>query len=770
MRSENKSVEEFVSHPLIENDELENRSYQDHLVKKGLKDSTLITLPTGTGKTIVTLRISANRLHNFQDRNGVCLLLAPTKPLVEQHAETYKELLDISKDEIVVLSGEIKPKQRENIWKNPPSIIISTPQVIENDILSNRINLKNVIHLTFDECHRAKGDYAYTYIADKYTEQAEDKLITGLSASPGDSKEEILTVCDNINVTSIEVLSEDDDRVSPYIFNTNINQRRVEIDDEVLEIRDILQEVYKDRLKKLYKQDYIDTRSKTTSVGKLQRVRKNILNDIQKGDDNAYSAMSIWAEAMKISQGIKKIETQGVESFIRYYERIESETKSSDSSKASERLVSDPEIRKCVKKAQSYDGTYRKFQATLAEVVRTVDQEDGKVLIFAESRDTVECLYDFLGEHFEVSRLVGQSNKENSDGMTQKDQKEAISDFEKDNSDVLISTQVGEEGLDIPQVDLVLLYEPVTRGIEWIQRIGRTGRTAPGRVIILVAEKTRDVAMYYKTQNQLDNIKKDYENLKDIEDLSEEIENELREEEEQTDLFEFDSQNSSTNERKPVVYADSRELNSSVVKSLDTDDTVRVEIENNMSVGDFVVGPETVVERKSASDFYHTITSGDRDLFGQIKNMVNSYDESILILEEGHGKLYSMNIHKNAIQSAIASIICDFGVTVFETIDQDDTAEMIAQLAKRKQLNNETTVNPHGDKDTATIKDQQEYIVSSIEIIGPKTAQSLLDECGSVHDVFTATKEELMEAEDIGEKRANKIYNIIREEYDSGDR
>ena len=46
----------------------------------------------------------------------------------------------------------------------------------------------------------------------------------------------------------------------------------------------------------------------------------------------------------------------------------------------------------------------------------------------------------------------------------------------------LVATSIAEEGLDIPEVDLVVFYEPIPSEIRYIQRRGRTGRKTAGNV------------------------------------------------------------------------------------------------------------------------------------------------------------------------------------------------------------------------------------------------------------------------------------------------
>lgn len=755
------STKEFVNHNLIVEESIEKREYQDYLFEEAKDKSSLVVLPTGTGKTIVSLRITAERI---LENGGTSLLLAPTKPLVEQHYDTYMELLDIMDDEIVIFTGDTRPDERKEIWDSDPSVVIATPQVVENDIIAGRISFQNVTHLTIDECHRATGDYSYVYLAGKYKEQSNNSLITGLSASPGDNKEEILTICRNINVESINIITEDDPKIKDYTYETNIETRWVDIDDEILEIRDKIQDVYKSRLEKLYEEDYIDSRSKTVSQSKLHSARNSIQNDMQKGNSEAYQAMSIWAEAMKLNKAIETIETQGVDSFLEYYKRLESELNESDSSKAVERLVSDAKMQSAVEMARSYDSIYNKYDALKSELVTAVKINDGKALVFTKSRDTVESIVDLLSDDFEVNRLVGQTDKENSEGMKQSEQKESVRQFSNDEAEVLISTQIGEEGLDISEVDLVVFYEPASKGIEQIQRQGRTGRSQSGRVVMLIGNETRDVGMYYKSKNNVKQMKDDVSDLQEIGDLEVEIRDELEDDKDQTKLTDtFDNPDDSEDYN---IVADSRESKSSVVKSLDTSNNINLDIKNNMEIGDYIVSDQCVVERKSVQDFHDTIT-GDRSIFEQIKSMSNEYKKPILLIEGGHGGLYTKNIHPNSIRGILASIVSDFGVSIIESVDEDDTASILESLAEKEQDNSDSEVNPHGNKETGSVKSQQEYVVSSIEGIGIKTARELLDEFGDIYSIFNADVEQLENVDGVGEGSANKIYRIIRSDYSS---
>lgn len=792
---------EYVSHSLLKNEFIEARDYQTELAERAVGESSLVALPTGTGKTVVSLLVTAERL---LEARGMTLFLAPTKPLAEQQYEFYKEALDIADEEIVLLTSDThRPVDRVEVWEQEKSVVFATPQIVENDIISDRVNLDAITYLTVDECHKATGDYAYTFIAEKYWMEASNPLVTGLSASPGSSKDDILQICKNLGLTNVEVLTEDDEELQEYLHTVDTDVVKIDMDEELLEMRELLQEYFKKILKEVKEAGYINTASKTTSNKKLRQAQGRISSAIDKGESDAYKCMSLIAEAMKLQQAIKVLDTQGVESFLSYMKGVMEEAESSDGSKASARLASNPKVKEAVDLAEEYDQVHPKKSMLRALTIDSLTS-GGQVLIFTEYRDTAEDLTDFFNDHDNINahKFVGQQNKKNSSGMTQNQQQEVIQQFRDGEYDILVATSIAEEGLDIPEVDLVVFYEPVASPLRKIQRAGRTGRAKAGAVKILVGKGTMDEGMYYASKNKEESMETDMRNLASMQDeinaelsdnqshLQEHGETKTEEEDEQEDeteepedemvtLDDFDTSEeeaeeeaedvenveiSATDDDIEIVF-DSRELSSNVAKNLSKDDDVSIR-EETLEVGDYIVSDTTAIERKEIDDFLDTLTGGDRSLFEQVRDMVNAYPNSVLIIEGDVDELYTKrNIHPNAIRGALSSVILDYGVSVVHTPDEHHTGKMITQFAKREQEDEETVVDPHGSKETATLTEQQEYIVSSFNFIGPITAQKLLEHFGTILDVMNAEKDGLQEVDGVGEKTAEKIYSTVREGY-----
>ncbi|WP_231185959.1 DEAD/DEAH box helicase [Haladaptatus sp. DYF46] len=796
----------YVEHPYLSPSFIERRLYQIQLAGTARNDHTLVCLPTGLGKTTVSLLVTAER---FDDVGGKSLLLAPTKPLVNQHADFYREALSIPDEEIVVFTGEVRPAERSELWKSS-KVIIATPQVVENDIVGGRIDLGPVTHVTFDECHRATGDYAYNYIAERYHADANDPLVTGMSASPGGDKESILEVCENLGMHEVEVMTEEDSDVSTYTHDTEVEWVRVQLPDEIVEIRDALNEVISDRLERLKSLGVINTTRPDVSQKDLNKVRGQLQKLIDNDQSEGYKGMSAHAEVMKLRRAVELAETQSVESLRRYFERQRNSARSSGASKASQRMVSEPKVQEAMRKAVQYEGRHPKFRKVRTYVAETLGLNGGeRIIVFTESRDTAETLTDFfndeLGNQLTARRFVGQGDKDGSDGMTQKEQQETLDNFRAGEFEVLVSTSVAEEGLDVPEVDLVLFYEPVPTAVRSIQRKGRTGRQAQGQVVVLLAEDTRDEAYFWISKRREDEMEEELRKLKGV---AKEVEEELDDSQQTLGSFgdadggtkrevshglqEFDTEaaddagdtededtDDGTAESDGVVatarkrensdaveiVADQRELDANIARDLSAREGVDVRLET-LAVGDYVLSDRVAVERKSVSDFLDTLVGSDRSMFEQVGDINRHYARPVVIIE-GDGLYEERNIHPNAIRGAISSLAVDFGASVLRTEDEKDTTDLLEVIATREQEVSEREISVHGDKHAKTLSEQQEYVVASIADIGPVTARALLSEFGTVQAVMTASKDDLMETEGVGEITADRIREIIGSEYDS---
>jgi Fanconi anemia group M protein len=502
-------AKDWIKHELIKPETLESREYQLNLAKNSLDSSTLIILPTGLGKTVVALLVIAERLKKIP--LSKILFLAPTRPLVEQHAAFLKNLLNLEGKSINILTGEVDQKERAKLW-GASILMVATPQVIVNDLKQKRINLEDVSVVVFDEAHRGIGNYAYVKLAEVYQKMSKYPLILGMTASPGSNPKHILAVCKNLGIQRVDIRTMDDEDVRPYVYGSTIEWEEVDLPPEFIRVKQALMKAFEKYINGLQKSGFLRKR-KPSAITKTELLR------IQKEAQakRLFNALINQAAAMKVEHALELLSTQGVTSLNKYFSRLQTKAKGKEGGRADRILLRNPNFIDAVLYA-SYCRVEHPKISRLLQVVRAQFEKksDSTIIVFTHYRDTAEKVVDLLSKFEEIRpvRFVGQAVKSEDRGLTQKEQVEILEKFKQKVYNVLVATSVAEEGLDIPSTDMVIFYEPIPSEIRTIQRRGRTGRAFPGKVVILIAKGTKDEAYYWSAQRKEKRMKKNIEKLK----------------------------------------------------------------------------------------------------------------------------------------------------------------------------------------------------------------------------------------------------------------
>ena len=322
----------IITHKYLKIDELEDRLYQSNISKACLEQSTLVILPTGMGKTVVAIRIMIERLDK-----GKILLMAPTKPLAQQHFDFFNKFLDAS---VSLFTGAIPPTERVPLWSSS-QVIISTPQVISKDIEAGRASLDDFSLVIFDEAHRAVGNYAYVSIGKHYSNVAENHLSIGMTASPGSSKPEIIRLCRDLGITAVENRDENDSDVSEYIQPIKTRWVKIDMPEAVKDIASQLRKLQDYLCGKLYKGGFLDRPRKVSTTMILEagkKLQRRFAQTKPSTPPQIFTLMTTQAMAMKTAHAILTVETQGIVQFLDYSSRIMEEAKGSKGNRANKWL------------------------------------------------------------------------------------------------------------------------------------------------------------------------------------------------------------------------------------------------------------------------------------------------------------------------------------------------------------------------------------------------------------------------------------------------
>ena len=465
-------VSQYIEHKLIKKDSIEYREYQINLANQAIRENCLVVLPTGLGKTTVALQVMVEFLSRG---TGGVLFLAPTRVLAHQHYEFLKNNLKI--DDIALITGEDLVTKRKKLWIN--SVICATPEITKNDLDRQIVSPEQFSLLIIDEAHRTIGDYSYSGIAERFRNT--NVRIVGMTATLPSEKDKAEEILKTLRISGIAQRTEESPDVEPYVQHTETQWITVELPPEMKEIQLCLKAALDSRYQDLKRAGL--NLSDNKSLSQLLRVREFVIRQ------NRRAAKPLFT-AIRITHSLNVLESHGITSFLRFCQRTQ-EKKGVGIKDLFENDLNFAKAVKLAKHAQTKGIEHSKI-LKLKEILGTIS---GKALVFTSYRDSVEIIHQKLIEMgIAAGFLIGKSGET---GLKQKKQIETVQKFRNGEYKVLIATRVGEEGLDISEVNLVVFFDNVPSSIRYIQRKGRTGRKSLGRLIVLIAKDTMDETYYW---------------------------------------------------------------------------------------------------------------------------------------------------------------------------------------------------------------------------------------------------------------------------------
>jgi len=750
---------EFVKHPLIKEKAIERRLYQETLLGTCTNKNSLIILPTGLGKTIIAFLIAINRLNKLP--NSKIIFLAPTKPLVSQHYLTFKSAL-VMDEGLEMLTGSVTPERREAIYKQA-KFLFYTPQTLQNDIIKGIADLKDVSFIIFDEAHRAMGEYAYNFIAALYMKSANDPLILGMTASPGATKEKIDAVLENLFIRNIEIRTEKSPDVINYVQEIKIKWEQISLPAEFREIKNIIEQKYKDILKILKNSNYLDSYdisrvTKQNLLAAQEKIRR-ALNTTSSPTSEDFESIANVAMAIRFSYMLELLGTQGLNSLLAYLQKVEKTTSGKRSSRVLRELVSSPFFNNLKNKVNALvekGVDHPKFLTLQKSLQKQFEKtKSSRVIVFTQYRITAQLVTDKLKEipGLRPVRFVGQQSKPGDKGLGQKQQLEILEQFKDGLFNVLVATSVAEEGLDIAECDRVIFYDVVPSEIRYVQRKGRTGRKRPGEVLILMAKGTRDEGYYYASQRKQREM---YRILNEIQELARKKYRHIDNSQKQIDKYfkkkEIDFE----------IVVDQRESSSSLIKELVS---AGYKIKSaQLPVADYRLGSRVLVERKTTQDFSKSIIDGR--LFKEVSELKKNSTHPLLLIE-GEDLYTTSSLKPEAIRGACISIMLDFNIPIIFAKNGKEAAKFFKTIARREmeKANGKKVIPTRIEKTPQQQSEIQEFVIAGLPGVNTIRAKNLLRKLKTLENIFTAEEEELLEVEGIGKKLAERIRKLILAKY-----
>ncbi len=474
------------------------RSYQLSIAEKAVSRNTLVVLPTGLGKTVIAALV----VSTVAGSTGRAIITAPTKPLVEQHLREFSRLLSCRKDEITAISGNTSAGTRKDLWNR--RFVVCTPQTLQNDLDSRVATLKGISCLVIDEAHRAVGNYAYVSVSRRFIEEGTGRIIA-LTASPGSDQSKFQSIKEALGIEQIIIKDETDPEVQKYVREVKVTVTKIARPEASKIIQSYGETILHDLKMPLQEMDFF--RGKKLNRSTLAQSIPELSAMARNGDPSLFRIIPRITAVIRFDYAMEYLETQGTEMFYDYLDGI-LENQDKSMMRTAELLKSNPltdRILSMRSEAVNLEDN-PKMKVVLRICSDTIRANpDSKIMVFTHYRKTSEKLTAFLNENMggdPAVSFIGQTSRSGKAGLSQKEQEEILNRFRTGEKKILVATSVGEEGLDIPQTDQVIFYEPVPSDIRSIQRRGRTGRIRSGSVHILAYEGSRDLGYLYSSQRK----------------------------------------------------------------------------------------------------------------------------------------------------------------------------------------------------------------------------------------------------------------------------
>ncbi|XP_021847938.1 DEAD-box ATP-dependent RNA helicase FANCM isoform X2 [Spinacia oleracea] len=472
-------------------DNVSRREYQLSIAKTALFSNTLVALPTGLGKTLIAAVVMFNYFRWFPE--GKIVFAAPSRPLVMQQIEACHNIVGIPQEWAIDMTGLTSPPKRASLWKSK-RVFFVTPQVLEKDIQSGACLVKYLVCLVIDEAHRAMGNYSYCVAVRELLAVPVEMRILALTATPGSKKETIQQVIDNLQISTLEYRNDSDVDVCPYVHNRTLELIEVPMGKDADEIHNLLLEVIRPLAARLCAMGVLPGRDPQTlspcdllnSRDRFRQAPPPDLSHVKCSEVEGYFGVLITLYHIR-----KLLSSHGIRPA---HEMLEEKLRQGYFARLMSRNEAIQRTKLLMQKSLSHGAPSPKLSKMIEILVDhfTNDPANSRVIIFSNFRGSVRDILDSLAHvgSVKATQFIGQSSGKTLKGQSQKVQQAVLEKFRMGGYNVIVATSIGEEGLDIMEVDLVICFDANISPLRMIQRMGRTGRKHDGRVVVLACEGT----------------------------------------------------------------------------------------------------------------------------------------------------------------------------------------------------------------------------------------------------------------------------------------
>ncbi|KAL4737329.1 ATP-dependent helicase dcl2 [Aspergillus similis] len=444
------------------------RSYQLEMFEASLKNNIIIAMGTGSGKTqIALLRI----MHELENSNGKLIwFLAPTVALCLQQHRVISQHIPAAKSRTLLGLNKVELWTEQAIWDavlEDIQVLVSTPAVLLDAMTHGFVNISRLGLLIFDEAHHCIRKHPTNMIMRNFYHPALRDYgpsavprILGLTASAGSSREELQTI--EMNLSSV-CATPQAHRQELLEYTHRPELRRVLYTPLKIENASLCDG---SALRKVLE------RGNTYSSDQMKRFVSRAAH--------IYKELGIWAAEYFIMASIEQ---------FRSHTHLHSSIHLDDDERkylvdiVSKLPVPDIDIHSTDPKDFPVSP---KFEA-LISFLMSIDDLNFSGLIFVQQRAVVVVMSYLLSIHpstrdrFRTGGFIGMSNSANKrtmlgDLLSAKLQRDTMDDFRHGRKNLIVATDVLEEGIDVSACSVVVCYDKPPSLKSFVQRRGRARR------------------------------------------------------------------------------------------------------------------------------------------------------------------------------------------------------------------------------------------------------------------------------------------------------